>query len=239
MRIAVVGDIHGNRTAFAAVLADLREAAPDLIFHAGDLADGGAGPVEIVDQIRDLGWPGVVGNTDEMLFRPPALTEFAEQSPRFQPFLRAVQEMADSTRAVLGAERLAWMSELPRVQVHEAMALVHANPESVWRAPAVDAGDDELESVYGPLGKAVAVHGHIHHSYIRKVGRITVANTGSVSLSYDGDRRASYLLLDNGTPSIRRVEYDVERELKALVECGMPHADWVARILASGRPQMP
>jgi hypothetical protein len=174
-----------------------------------------------------------------MLFRPPALTEFAEQSPRFQPFLRAVQEMADSTRAVLGAERLAWMSELPRVQVHEAMALVHANPESVWRAPAVDAGDDELESVYGPLGKAVAVHGHIHHSYIRKVGRITVANTGSVSLSYDGDRRASYLLLDNGTPSIRRVEYDVERELKALVECGMPHADWVARILASGRPQMP
>ena len=60
-----------------------------------------------------------------------------------------------------------------------------------------------------------------------------------MSLSYDGDRRASYLLLDDGTPSIRRVEYDVEREVKALGESGMPHADWVARILASGRPQMP
>ena len=239
MRIAVVGDIHGNRTAFAAVLADLREAAPDLTFHAGDLADGGAGPAEIVDQIRDLGWPGVVGNTDEMLFRPEALTEFAEQSPRFQPFLGAVQEMAASTRAALGTDRLAWLSELPRVQLHETMALVHANPESVWRAPAVDAGDTELESLYGPLGRAVAVHGHIHHPYIRRVGRITVANTGSVSLSYDGDRRASYLLLDDGMPSIRRVEYSVEREIKALGACGMPHADWVARILASGRPQMP
>jgi hypothetical protein len=147
--------------------------------------------------------------------------------------------MADSTRALLGGERLAWLSALPRVQVHEAMALVHANPESVWRAPAVDAGDEELESVYGPLGKAVAVYGHIHHGYVRRAGRVTAANTGSVSLSYDGDRRASYLLLDDGQPSIRRVEYDVERELKALAGSGMPHADWVARILASGRPQMP
>jgi hypothetical protein len=38
--------------------------------RGGDLADAGASPVEIVDRIRDLGWQGVVGNTDEMLFRP-------------------------------------------------------------------------------------------------------------------------------------------------------------------------
>ena len=70
MRIAVLSDFHGNRTALEAVLADLRRTAPDLLLHGGDLADGGASPVEIVDCIRDLGWPGVLGNTDEMLFRP-------------------------------------------------------------------------------------------------------------------------------------------------------------------------
>jgi protein phosphatase len=63
MRIAIVSDIHGNRTAFEAVLADLRQTSPDLILHGGDLADAGASPVEIVDRIRDLGWQGVVGNT--------------------------------------------------------------------------------------------------------------------------------------------------------------------------------
>ena len=73
MRIAIVSDIHGNRTAFEAVLADLRQTSPDLILHGGDLADGGSSPVEIVDRIRDLGWQGVVGNTDEMLFRPESL----------------------------------------------------------------------------------------------------------------------------------------------------------------------
>ena len=74
MRIAVLSDIHGNRTAFKAVLGDLKRTSPDLILHGGDLADAGANASEIVDQIRDLGWHGVVGNTDEMLFRPESLT---------------------------------------------------------------------------------------------------------------------------------------------------------------------
>src|SRR6185503_7755585 len=63
MRTAILSDIHGNLTAFEAVVADLRETSPDLILHGGDLADGGASSAVIVDRIRDLGWAGVVGNT--------------------------------------------------------------------------------------------------------------------------------------------------------------------------------
>ena len=239
MRIAIVSDIHGNRTAFEAVLADLRQTSPDLILHGGDLADGGASPVEIVDRIRDLGWQGVVGNTDEMLFMPESLTEFGKQSPKLQPLFAVIEEMAVATREALGEERLAWLRGLPRVQIHGPMALVHASPESPWRAPMPEASDAELESVYGPLGRPIAIYAHIHRSYIRSVSGMIVANTGSVSLSHDGDRRAAYLLLDESTPAIRRVEYDVDRELKALSGCGLPHADWVAKILDSASPQMP
>jgi hypothetical protein len=46
-------------------------------------------------------------------------------------------------------------------------------------------------------------------------------------------------LLDDSKPAIRRVEYDVDRELKALSVCGLPHSDWVAKILETARPQMP
>src|SRR5271156_6452988 len=116
MRIAIVSDIHGNRTAFEAVLADLRETSPDLIFHGGDLADSGSGPVEIVDRIRDLGWPGVVGNTDEMLYRPEALESFAEESPQYKTMWDAIREMAAATRAALGEERIAWLRGLPVMQ---------------------------------------------------------------------------------------------------------------------------
>jgi predicted phosphodiesterase len=85
MRIAIVADIHGNLTALDAVLADLRQQKPDVIYHGGDLAFGGCNPGEVIDCIIQEGWQGVLGNTDEMLgtawagsFR--AATEAAVQS---------------------------------------------------------------------------------------------------------------------------------------------------------------
>jgi predicted phosphodiesterase len=239
MRIAIVSDIHGNRTAFEAVLADLRQTAPDSVLHGGDLADAGSSPVEIVDRIRDLGWQGVAGNTDEMLFRPESLEEFASQSPAPAGLWAVIREMAVWTREALGEDRLNWLRGLPRVQIHGPMALVHASPASPWRAPALEATDGELESVYSPLGRPIAIYGHIHRSYIRSLSKMIVANSGSVGLSYGGDRRASYLLLDESKPEIRRVVYDVDKELKALSGCGLPHVDWIAKILESASPQMP
>ena len=240
MRVAIVSDIHGNRTAFEAVLADLRQTAPDLILHGGDLADSGASPVQIVDRIRDLGWPGVLGNTDEMLAEPESLTEFAKHSPKLQPMFEVIAEMAAATRELLGEERLAWLRGLPLVQTHGPLALVHASPESAWRAPSPEVSDEELEKVYGTLGHSINIYAHIHRPYIRSLspGR-TIANTGSVSLSYDGDTRASYLLLDDAKPTIRRVAYDLANELAALADCGLPHADWLASMLKTGCFKMP
>src|SRR5215469_3991561 len=98
MRAAIVSDIHGNLTAFEAVLADLHQTSPDLILHGGDLADGGASPAAVVDQIRELGWPGVIGNADEMLVKPEALKQFAAQSPpALQTLLVTVAEIAGAT----------------------------------------------------------------------------------------------------------------------------------------------
>jgi predicted phosphodiesterase len=239
MRIAVVSDIHGNRTAFEAVLEDLRQTAPDLILHGGDLADSGSSPNEIIDRIRDLGWPGVVGNTDEMLTRPESLTEFASRSPKMQPLFAVIAEMAAATRERLGEDRIAWLRSLPKDQHHGPLALVHASPESAWRVPSPDASDHELRAIYEPLGVSIAIHGHIHRPYIRNVFKMIVANSGSVSLSYDGDPRAAYLLLDDSTPTIRRVPYDIDREILALHASAMPHADWIAKILKSASFVMP
>jgi hypothetical protein len=33
------------------------------------------------------------------------------------------------------------------------------------------------------------------------------------------------------------VEYDMDKELKALAGSGLPHSGWIAKILESGRPQ--
>ena len=198
MRIAIVSDIHGNRTAFEAVLADLRDRAPDLILHGGDLGDNGSSPAEVLDQIRDLGWPGVLGNTDEMLFAPETLREFASRAPELHAMFAAIEEMNAASRELLGEGRLAWLRGLPRVVREGPVAVVHASPGSCWSSPGVTANDAELADVYGPLGSKVAVYGHIHCPFVRTAGGLTVANSGSVGLPYDGDQRASYLLVDGG-----------------------------------------
>lgn len=238
-RVAIVSDIHGNRTAFEAVLADLKETAPDLVLHGGDLADGGSAPAHIVDSIRALGWPGVGGNGEDMLSRPESLTPIADQAPHLRALFDAVREMASATRDALGAERLAWLGGLPTMLSRESLAVVHASPTTVWHAPGSLASDAELEAVYAPLGKAVAVYAHIHHPFVRVFPAMTVANTGSVSLSHDGDRRASYLLVEGALATIRRVEYDVDQETAALSSSGLPHAAWISSMLESASHRLP
>jgi putative phosphoesterase len=239
MRIAVVSDIHGNRTAFEAVLADLQKTSPDVVLHGGDLADAGSGSAEIVDQIRSLGWKGVVGNTEQMLALPETFESFASRSPKLVPLWDVLREMAAATREVLGEERLVWLRDLPIVHVHDTIAIVHASPEDPWSAPSPQASNEELNSRYSSLSQPIVIYGHIHQPFIRTIGALTVANSGSVGLPYDGDRRAGYLLVDGFDVEIRRVEYDLARELQALRNSRIPHAEWIARTLESGSPQRP
>jgi putative phosphoesterase len=244
LRIAIVTDIHGNRTAFEAVLRDLKQMSPDLVLHGGDLANSGSSPAEIIDQVRALGWPGVLGNTDEIHTRPESLEEFAASSKAPSSLWSAIREIAAWTHARLGEQRIEWLRSLPRVLFQDTFALVHASPASLWSSPSAESTDRDFQTAYEELDKAMVVYGHIHRGFMRRVphsrlGQMLVVNSGSVSLSYDGDPRASYVLIDDSVPAIRRVEYDVEREIRALVDCGTPHSDWLARTLRSSSPQLP
>ena len=235
MRIAIVSDIHGNRRAFRAVFDDLGRIAPDLILHGGDLAFGGAHPADVIDQVRSLKWPGVRGNTDEVFWSRQRLAEMGAAHPKLMPLMTALDDLIPATRARIGEERLRWLESLPALYSREGLSLVHASPNDLWRAPTASASDDELKNAYECLGAQTVVYGHIHVPYVRRLAGMTVANAGSVSQSYDGDRRASYLVIDGQTVTIRRVEYDVESEAKELLESGLPHADWLSRILLAGR----
>lgn len=218
MKLAIVSDVHGNLVALEAVLADLEQVRPDLVVHGGDLAYRGPRPAECVDRIRELGWPGVMGNMDR------ALETHARQA--------TVGWAAERLRA----ERTAWLQSLPMEWRHDnEVALVHAVPGDLWQAVRPGTDDAELRAIYGPLGARVAVYAHIHQPYVRPIGDLIVANTGSVGMPFDGDTRAAYLVVDSGRPETRRVAYDVERAAADVLATDLPDAEAVAQIYRTAR----
>ena len=57
-----MSDIHGNLTAFEAVLADTQTASIDQVIFLGDAATLGPHPNEVVELLRGLNCPCVLGN---------------------------------------------------------------------------------------------------------------------------------------------------------------------------------
>jgi len=131
-----------------------------------------------------------MGNTDEMLHRSEFLPEFSAPHLELAPMFAKVAEMAAWTRTQLGSDRLEWLRAQPGIEHQEDLALVRASPGDIWRAPRQDAADAALFATYGPLSRPVVVYGHIHVPFVRKLGGLTVANSGSVGQSHDGDPRA-------------------------------------------------
>ena len=53
-------------------------------------------------------------------------------------------------------------------------------------------------------------------------------------MPFDGDPRASYLLVSDGAAEVRRVEYDVERAVADVRSSGMPMAGMLEKAYRSG-----
>jgi putative phosphoesterase len=227
MRIGVVSDVHGNLRAFEAVLGDVERVRPDLVVHGGDLALGQPGAAQVLDRVRELGWPGVLGNTEEALWALPDSLPPAARD--------AFRRRAAATAELIGPERLDWLRRLPMEYRWGPIAVTHAVPGDVWALVPDDASDARLGEVYGVLQAPIAVYGHIHVPFVRTLPGLTVANSGSVGMPFDGDTRASWLLISDGQVEVRRVEYDAEAAAADLIAAGLPDAEILAQSLTTGR----
>ena len=73
MLIALFADIHGNREALTACLADAQRAGAERYVFLGDLIGYGADPVWVVDRVADMveaGSVALLGNHDAAILTP-------------------------------------------------------------------------------------------------------------------------------------------------------------------------
>jgi predicted phosphodiesterase len=226
-RIAFISDPHGDRLALDRVISDLEKAGPvDEVLVGGDLAQGGANPAEVVDEIRNRGWRSVRGNGDDLLVRiadDRVAEALREARATHEALSQSVASDAERSVSRLGPERIEYLRSLPmRIErgpfAFGTVVLVHATPWSTEDVVLPDASSEIVERMVREAGARVLVYGHIHTPYQRRVGDAALLSVGAVSGSNDADPRPAYTILNLDqtiSVEVRRIDWPAEERLEA------------------------
>lgn len=238
MKYALISDVHANLPALEAVLADIgRRTDVGATYHLGDLVGYAPWPDETVALLERAGIPGVAGNYDSTV-----ATDYKHCGCRYEdPVQEELSHLSyEWTRAHIAAATKRALGALPfRIDVlpnggHQSgprLTLVHGTPTLNTVYWAEDRPDEFCLKMAGLAGMKqgdVIAFGHTHLPWHRQVEGIDFINTGSVGRPKDGDWRAGYVLLDIGSGPAAvetiRVEYDVERAARAILDSDLPDA---------------
>jgi putative phosphoesterase len=233
MRILVISDLHANWPALEAVLG----AEPfDRLVVVGDLVSYGPHPREVVEWVRNHATATVQGNHDDAL----ANGSDCRCAPTSKP-------LAEATRAVhrklLQPEDTQFLGSLPQTASLRAgdqtFFAVHASPrDHLYRYTLTpQAPEKHIRHEVAGVRADFILLGHTHFPMVRRLGRRTVVNPGSVGQPRDGDPRASYAVIEDGHVVLKRIAYDVERTIRDLRPLQLPAeiADGLVSILRAGR----
>jgi len=241
-RFAILGDIHANSDALAAVIEDARSQSATDFLCVGDIVGYNADPVGCIALVRDqLAAVTVRGNHDHYC-------SYDERLNDFQPLAASV---IDWTRRQLSDDDSTWLRQLPLQKAHMGIGLVHSTLDMPdhW-GYVFDLLDAEAHFNY--QSTTLSFHGHTHvpvvfakqggdvmrfepSTFHAGIGTKYFINVGSVGQPRDGDPRSSYVLFCSKTRTIefRRVAYDVEAAMGRNLRAGLPER-FVKR-LALGR----
>ncbi len=199
LRIAVLGDVHGNLAALDAVLADVRAAGIDRGVCTGDLVLRGPEPEGCVSRIAFLDWPCVRGNTDhKVATRPPR--------PSSHPASARAGSRSWTAHRLSGAS-LAYLAELPltiRVPVGPYEVLVmHSAPDDCADVLVDTTTPHQRLVELATLFQAdCVVTGHTHRPFLRDDGGCVFVNPGSVGESDGVDHRPSWAIIEAGPSGV-------------------------------------
>ncbi|MFC1549559.1 metallophosphoesterase family protein [Nitrospirota bacterium] len=233
MRIALISDVHANLRALEAVLKHIAGSGQvDAVYHAGDAVGYGPEPTECVERIEKECAASIMGNHDHGLL---GLTDIEA----FNPIAVSAIEW---TRENISGDALETLRALPKTEKVRTpdMLLSHANPGSPDTWEYVMSANN-MQSALNATKERFCVIGHSHMPFITELdaeGRLSphgkgpgkvninqdsryLINAGSVGQPRDQDPRAAYVMMDDESIEVVRVEYDVEATAKHMLEKGL------------------
>jgi protein phosphatase len=232
--VAVVSDVHGNLTAYQAVLADIDARDITRIVNLGDVVGKGPRGAECVRLTRERCEATVQGNWEAFLSTGadgPAAWWWDRLDPDQQLWLAGLPFHHD---LVLSGRRV---------------RMLHASPQGVFSRVSYRHTPEQYAGMFvntehtgaGPEPTCV-LYGDIHGTYLEGDDNQTLVNVGSVGNPLDATT-ASYVVLegvaDSPAPApfgihFVRVPFDTEAEIEVAFASGMPEAEEYAIELRTG-----
>lgn len=224
-RFAVLSDVHGNRWALEAVLADLDRLGVADVVNLGDTVYGPLDPAGTADLLMARDWPTARGNQDRILVEPAA----DEPAP------------VAAVRARLGEAHLKWLADLP-LEIGFGLARgFHGTPdhdetyllqEVVGTGARLRAAAD-VEAMLGAASSQLVLCGHDHVPRTMVLpGGTTVVNPGSVGLPAYVDDWPSEHVMETGAPHARYAVVERAGGGWTVADRAVPY-DWQAAAAAA------
>jgi putative phosphoesterase len=245
MKIAVLGDIHGNIAALDAALADAKKRKPDRYVITGDLTLNGPRPGEVIDRVRTLEKSGalvIAGNTDLAV----ADGDYAAAWPWLDDVPQTHIAAAEWAHEQLSDDQLDYLRRLPserRLWDGDLLVLAcHGSPGSMTAGLPTDLDPTVTVERVTRTDARVICCGHTHVADVRELGRKMIVNPGSCGYAFDGDAAACWALLtlpdgEDEEPSAElfRPAYDAAAAAEEVAARGLAGDVYRAATIRTGR----
>ncbi|MFH1212453.1 MAG: metallophosphoesterase family protein [Candidatus Neomarinimicrobiota bacterium] len=233
MRIAIIADIHGNLSAFQAVLADIEKQKIDRIVNLGDFIGYGPEPEAVAQILQERQIPSILGNHEVALTDDAVLNSFTENA----------FDSLKITRDLVSHQTMVYIQTLPAFLTFNNLRFVHgAPPESTndyitfYRLFELHAaiaatpewltfvGHTHMLGIYESDGREITIG--ILKKGARRLKRHSkyIINVGSIGQPRDRDRTAKYVIFDDAANEVEvhYVAYDIQRTIRLIWEIGLP-----------------
>jgi putative phosphoesterase len=231
MKIVVISDIHANLEALNAL-----PEWGDELWVLGDLVDYGPNPREVVSLLRSRAELVIRGNHDQAVG--------FEDDPRCNPrFRKMALETRDFTIRMINGDLTRYLQQLPLHRVVERdgkkFYLCHAAPSDPLYSYCGENSERWPQEVQEIEADYLLV-GHTHIPFMRKIGRTTVVNPGSLGQPKIGKSDACYAIWCDDHFELKQFAYPFKETVQKIEE--LPVSQDVKRdleaVLASGSPTL-
>ena len=208
------------------MIDDIETQGIDKTYCLGDLVGYGPSPNQVIDTIRRVGFPTVMGNYDEGVgfergdCRCAYVTDEEKANGRKSIYWTTKMVTPDNKEFLRNL-----LNEVKFTVDGYRFLLIHGSPRRNNEYLYEDRSEDSLMRIIKPLDIEIMVCGHTHKQDHRQVSGIHIINEGSVGKPKDGDPRACYVVIDTEeslSVEFRRIKYPIEEVAEHIIDTGLP-----------------